>query len=87
MFLRNLDDAKGLFDSFKGTFAGVGITAFSRIIPSYFINQYNIISLRATRDLPLLREKAKIFCLEHGKGKSVLEKEFNSAMLLAHPLT
>ncbi|MBW2343085.1 MAG: ATP-grasp domain-containing protein [Deltaproteobacteria bacterium] len=87
MFLRNLDDAKGLFDSLKGTFAGVGMTAFSRIIPSYFINQYNIVSLRATRDLSLLRKKAEIFCLEHAKGKSVREKGCNSALLLAHPLT
>jgi len=87
MFLRNLDDAKGLFDSLKGTFAGVGMTAFSRIIPSYFINPYNIVSLRATRDLSLLRKKAAIFCLEHEKGKSFPEKSFNSALLLAHPLT
>jgi hypothetical protein len=87
MFLRNLDNAKGLFDSLKGTFAGVGMTAFSRIIPSYFINKYNIVSLRATSDISLLRQKADIFCLEHDKGKSFREKEFNSALLLAHPLT
>ncbi len=87
MFLRNLDDAKGLFDSLKGTFAGVGMTAFSRIIPSYFINRYNIVSLRATRDISLLRQKADIFCLEHEKGKSVREKGFNSALLLDHPQT
>jgi ATP-grasp domain-containing protein len=87
MFLRNLDDAKGLFDSFKGTFAGVGMTAFSRIIPSYFVNQYNIVSLRATRDISLLRQKADIFCLEHEKGKSVRDKGFNSSLLLAQPLT
>ena len=87
MFLRNLDDANGFFDSFKGTFAGVGMTAFSRIVPSCFINQYSIVSLRATRDLSLLREKAEIFCLEHETGKTVTEKGCNSAMLLAHPLT
>ncbi len=87
MFLRNLDDAKGLFDSLRGTFSGVGMTAFSRIIPSYFIKQYNIVSLRATRDISLLRQRADIFCLEHEKGKPFPEKTFNSALLLAHPLT
>jgi len=85
MFLRNLDDAKGLFDSIKGTFAGVGMTAFSRITPSYFINQYNIVSLRATRDLSLLREKANIFCLENEEEKIAGENGFNSSRLLHHP--
>ena len=87
MFLRNLDDVKGLFDSFRGTIAGVGMTAFSRILPSYFINRYNIVSLRATRDISLLRQKADIFCLEHEKRKDFPEKSFNSTLLLAHPLT
>lgn len=87
MFLRNLDDAKGLFDSFRGSFAGVGMTAFSRIVPSAFITRYHIVSLRATRDISLLGQKADIFCLEHEKGHPVREKGFNSALLLAHPLT
>ena len=86
MFLQDLDDVKRLFASLHGTFSGVGMTAYSRIIPAYLIQPYHIIALRKTRDLPLLRKKAKIFCLEEETGRFVEEKEFNSARLLAHPL-
>ncbi len=64
MFLRELDHVRDLFDSVNGVFVGVGITAFPRIIPSYFLDSYRIISLRKTGDLPHLRKKAEIFCLE-----------------------
>jgi hypothetical protein len=87
MFLRTIDDAKRFFDSFRGTFAGVGMTAFSRIIPSYFIDRYNIVSLRATRDISMLKQSADIFCLEHEDEYSVKERVVNSALLLAHPQT
>jgi len=37
MFLRELDHVRDLFESVHGTFVGVGMTAFPRIIPSYFL--------------------------------------------------
>ncbi len=61
------------------------MTAFSRIVPAYFLDDYHIICLRETRDLHLLREKTGILCLEEA-GPPVLEQGVNSAWLLAHPL-
>jgi len=86
MLLRNLSDARELLYSVKGVFAGVGMTAFSRIAPAYFLNSYSIVSLRRTRDLLFLREKARIFCLEEELGGVIREKGLNSAVLLAHSL-
>ncbi|MFC1821728.1 ATP-grasp domain-containing protein [Thermodesulfobacteriota bacterium] len=86
MLLRNLDNVKNLFTSFSGTFIGVGMTAFSRVAPAYFLKPYPVIALRKTRDLPLLRKKREIFCLEEELGSFVTEPGFNSARLLAHPL-
>lgn len=84
MFLRNLNDVKELFASLAGTFVGVGMTAFSRIVPAYFINPYYIVSLKKTRDLALLGNKAQIFCLEDETKEPTREKGFNSARLLNH---
>ncbi|MCJ7684170.1 MAG: ATP-grasp domain-containing protein [Desulfobacteraceae bacterium] len=84
MFLRELDHVRDLFDSVNGAFVGVGITAFPRIIPSYFLDSYRIITLRKTGDLPQLRNKAEIFCLEEEIGGSLPTDSRDSAHLLAH---
>ncbi len=84
MFLRELDHVRDLFNSVNGVFVGVGITAFPRIIPSYFVDSYRIISLRKTGDLPLLRKKAEIFCLEEATWGSLPADYHDSARLLAH---
>jgi hypothetical protein len=85
MFVRDLADVRNLFDSVAGTITGVGITAYSRIIPAYFHPPYYIIALRKTLDLPLLRKRAEIFCLEEELGHFVEAKGFNSESLLSHP--
>ncbi|MGD8986189.1 MAG: ATP-grasp domain-containing protein [Desulfobacteraceae bacterium] len=85
MFVRDLADVRDLFDSVSGTITGVGITAYSRIMPAYFHQPYYIIALRKTLDLPLLRKRAEIFCLEEELGHFVEAKGFNSESLLSHP--
>jgi hypothetical protein len=87
MLLRRLEDAVGLFSSVRGSLVGVGMTAYSRIIPSRLCRPYHIVALRKTRDLPALRRRAEIFCLEEAVGRPVRESDFNSARLLLHPLT
>ena len=64
MFIRNVNQIRALFQSFPGTFVGVGMTAFSRIIPASFLETYHIVALHKTGDLPLLRKQAHVFCLE-----------------------
>ncbi len=83
MLLWDIDDARKFFRSMEGTFIGVGINAFSRLVPSYFIPSYEILSLRHTRDLPALRERCPVFCLEESVGKSLLHYK-TSFELLSH---
>ena len=62
------------------------MTAYSRIVPAYFLDPYYLVILRKTRDLPLLRKRASIFCLEEEVHSPIGESGYNSARLLAHPL-
>ncbi|MEW6669354.1 MAG: ATP-grasp domain-containing protein [Thermodesulfobacteriota bacterium] len=87
MPLRNLADARELFSSLRGSLVGVGMTAYSRIVPSYLLQPYHIVALRKTGDLEILRKRAEIFCLEEEIGAPVQEEGFNSARLLSHPLS
>lgn len=87
MLLRDLDDVRRLFGSLKGTFIGVGVNAYSRIIPAYFQEPYHIIAFRKTRDLPQLRKGIDIFCLEEEIGHFVKHPGVNSLLLLSHPST
>ncbi len=65
----------------------MGMTAFSRIIPASFLNTYHIVALHKTGDLPLLRKKSTVFCLEEETGAATPAPGQNSADLLAHPQT
>jgi hypothetical protein len=85
MLLRDLEDARKLFSALKGTFVGIGMSAYPRMTPAQFIEPYHVIALRKTGDLPLLRKRAVIFCLEEVLGHFVAERGFNSASLLSSP--
>lgn len=87
MFIHNIQQVMTLFKSLPGTFMGVGMTASSRILPSSFLENYHILALHKTGDLPLLRKKAHIFCLEEEVEMPTLSPIQNSAGLLAHPRT
>lgn len=83
MLYRFLDDVSRPFASLEGTVVGVGITAYPRIIPSFFIHPYHIIAVRKTRDIPLIRKHAEVFCLDEETGAPTgLD---NSFQLLSHP--
>jgi hypothetical protein len=86
MSLRGLAEVRDLFSSLKGNLVGVGMTAYSRIIPAEFLPSYQIIALRMTQDLAAIRKKTRVFCLEEEMGARA-EEGFNSARLLSHPLT
>jgi hypothetical protein len=86
MLLQHLEDARAVLSALKGSLVGVGMTAYSRILPSYFCSPYRIISARQTGDLPFLRKEAEIFCLEEELGRPLGDPYFESARLLSHPL-
>ncbi len=87
MFIHDIQQIKNLFKSLPGTFLGVGMTAFSRIIPASFLETYHIVALHKTGDLPLLRKQAHVFCLEEETENPTLTPGKNSAGLLIHPRT
>jgi len=85
MFISGIPHIKTLFQSLPGTFVGVGMTAYSRIVPASFLKEYRIVALHPTGDLPLLRKQIPIFCLLEEAERGTPER--NSAALMAHPLT
>ncbi|MCP4668645.1 MAG: ATP-grasp domain-containing protein [Deltaproteobacteria bacterium] len=60
------------------------MTAFSRIVPGYFLDSYHIIALKNTVDLPMIRKERDVFCLEEETGAPLAGEIKNSAALLAH---
>ena len=87
MFIHNIQQVNKLFESLPGTFLGVGMTAFSRILPAAFLKNYHILALHKTGDLPLLRKKARIFCFEEANSLPMPASGLSSLGLLAHPRT
>ncbi len=86
MFLGAIEDVRAFFSSFNSCFAGVGMTAFSRIVPGSFLDSYHIVALRKTLDLPMMRKERDIFCLEEEISARPAGEIRNSTSLLAHPV-
>lgn len=87
MFIRDIRQIRALFQSLPGTFIGVGMTAFSRILPAFFLDFYRIVALHRTEDLSLLRQRVDIFCLEEETENEAPIPVENSESLLLHPQT
>jgi len=86
LVLQDLQHVKELFHAYRGRLVGVGMTAFSRIAPAGFLDAYHVAALSRTADLPILRKKAHIFCLEEAGGLLPGSRR-DSAALLTHELT
>ena len=82
MLIQEIEQVRGLFRTLTGTVVGVGMTAYSRIVPASFVEGYHIVALHETGDLPVLRREAQVFCLEEETEGPIREK--NSAGLLTH---
>jgi hypothetical protein len=62
---------------------GVGVTAFNRIMPAFFLPDYQIICYKNSQELSLLRKKCPVLSLEEN-GQKI--GKLNSYAILAHPL-
>ncbi len=85
MLIQGLKQIKRIFSSLNGPIIGVGMTAFSRIVPASFLPSYRIICNQRTCDLSLLREKVPVFCLGETIGADYSIKVENSFQLLSAP--
>ena len=85
MLIQDLKQIKRIFGSLDGPIIGVGMTAFSRIIPASFLASYRILCNQKTSDLSLLREKVPVFCLGETIGADDSIKVENSFQLLSEP--
>lgn len=83
MVLKDLHNVRALLAPLQGSLVGVGMTAFSRILPSCLLDAYQIVCLHQTADLPLLRTRAAVFCLEE-TGEGTAQGEAHSSALLRH---
>lgn len=63
------------------TIIAVGVAPYPRIIPSLFLENYIIYSVKDTADLDVLRNNAKVFCLEE-KFPKVAKKVHSTGYLL-----
>lgn len=78
-------DAHKLLNSFSHTqpVYGVSLSAFDRIIPSYFYPKYKIVSYKYGNDLKSLRRQSVITCFQKDFPKKDLVKK-NSFRLIEH---
>ncbi len=83
MFVRVPGDARRRLDALKGSLVGVGLSGFGRSSLAGAVPGYRVVCLRKTDDLPALREKMEVFCLEE-EGVAV-EGIRDSLGLLSHP--
>ena len=83
MWLQDLEQTKQLFTRLDGPVIGVGMTAFSRIVPASFLPSYRIICNQKTCDLSLLREKVSVFCFGETVGDDCFNDVENSFQLLS----
>lgn len=83
MPLRDLEDIQLLFRGLEGAFAGIGMTAFSRVVPAYFLRTYSILCLRNTLDLPIVKRKTAVLCIEEAQGRTVRDENWSSAHVAA----
>ncbi|OGZ73825.1 MAG: hypothetical protein A2908_01290 [Candidatus Staskawiczbacteria bacterium RIFCSPLOWO2_01_FULL_38_12b] len=65
------------------TIIAVGVNPYPRIIPSLFLKNFVIYSVKDTADLDALRNYAKIFCLEE-KFPKVAQKVHSTSYLLGN---
>lgn len=87
MPIRDAYSLKNFLNTLPGSIVGVGMTAFSRVLPAYLLSRYAILSLHETGDLSVLRKKVSVFCLEEKTGKPTPASDRNAAGLLAHALS
>ena len=85
MLIQDLEQIKRLFNRLDGPIIGVGMTAFSRIVPASFLPSYRIICNQKTCDLSLVREKVPVFCLEETLRDDYFNHVENSFQLLSSP--
>jgi len=85
MLIQDLEQIKDFFARLDGPVVGVGMTAFSRIVPASFLPSYRIVCNQKTSDLPLLREKIPVFCFEETTGGKPFNRVANSFQLLSKP--
>lgn len=67
--IRSLDDVKKLFKDVEIPVAGVGVTAFSRLGPGKFLNNYRIACRDYTKDTKLIERDVKVFSIEKTEGQ------------------
>ena len=80
MHLEEIEQIQSFFPALNGSIVGVGMSAYPRITPALLFDRYTILTLRKTQDIPILRKKVNIFCLEEAVEGAT--SPYNSTRLL-----
>lgn len=78
-YIRNLDEA--LHTMNEKTTLAVGVVPFSRVTTALFLKNHIVYCVKDCKDVPLMRQFAKVFCLEEHDPK-LAEKVNNTGYLL-----
>lgn len=82
MKLETLEQGREILTGWGGRLLGVGVTAFPRLTPCFLAEGYELLCLRPTRDLPLLKDKVLLRRLQ---APGAFEEGWNSLKILAEP--
>ncbi|MBF0551120.1 MAG: ATP-grasp domain-containing protein [Deltaproteobacteria bacterium] len=87
MKIETLQDVRACFDKMDRNFLGLGVTAFMRIIPSFFIKNYQVVAFKDSNEVRRMERYLKVFCLERElKGQPLPDRdEVNTVFFLEHP--
>lgn len=77
---------KGLLKRFENlpfSIVGVGVTAFNRVMPAFFLPDYQIVCYKNSRELGEISKKCPVVSIERDFKRGV--KRLNSLAILKHP--
>jgi len=86
-YIKTPRDARNIFQKIGARFFGVGVNAYMRIAPVFFIPGYRLISFRNVRELEFIERLAPVYNIERDLGVGALGSDgpVNTVSILSHP--
>lgn len=72
-----------LLKNSKTKIVGVGVTAFNRVMPAFFLPDYQIVCYKNSREIKEIEKKCQVLAIERDCRRGV--KRLNSLAILSHP--
>ena len=79
----NLETLKSRFQNIPFKIIGVGVTAFNRVMPAFFLPDYRIVCYKNSSELEEIGKKCQVVAIERDFKEGI--KKLNSFAILSHP--